>query len=371
MILAHSLPAQWALLHYQDFEPAMAPWTHSNGQPFPYGWGRQASTRRPGWAPPNSGNWCLWIDSDATGQAGTSDTAMSPPILADDCNPIKIKWGIGYDDFYYGADFVRMLYRLRDTVQWQPWTAGKSYAVDTVKTDSLTIAQQAESLQVAFYYTDAGTWAGWAAIDNVEVSGIFTGVSGRPTPLAADESGIQISISPNPVRGRAAIDAILPRDGNYATMIYNAAGQRVFTANCQGRAGHNRLYYDASLAGPGINLLMALSFSLLLRLIMPLFEGVLPREAWDWFAHPLALMFGYGVIINVVLAVLNMIPIPPLDGSRVVYWLLPDKQAAAYYRLEPYGMIVLMALLAFGVLGRIIGPIIQPIISLLLGADIM
>lgn len=127
----------------------------------------------------------------------------------------------------------------------------------------------------------------------------------------------------------------------------------------------------SSLAGPGINLLMALLFSLLLRAVMPLFEGVLPREAWEWFAHPLALMFGYGVIINVVLAVLNMIPIPPLDGSRVVYWLLPDKQAAAYYRLEPYGMIVLMALLAFGVLGRIIGPIIQPILSLLLGADIM
>ena len=127
----------------------------------------------------------------------------------------------------------------------------------------------------------------------------------------------------------------------------------------------------SSIAGPGINVLMALAFSLLLRVVMPLLEGVLPRGAWDWFAHPLALMFGYGVIINVVLAVLNMIPIPPLDGSRVVYWLLPDKQAAAYYRLEPYGMIVLMALLAFGVLGRIIGPIIQPIISLLLGADIM
>jgi Zn-dependent protease len=127
----------------------------------------------------------------------------------------------------------------------------------------------------------------------------------------------------------------------------------------------------SSLAGPGINLIMALSFSLLLRVVMPLFEGVLPRGAWDWFALPLANMFVYGVVINVVLAVLNMIPIPPLDGSRVVYWLLPDKQAAAYYRLEPYGMIVLMALLAFGVLGRIIGPIIQPILSLLLGADIM
>jgi Zn-dependent protease len=127
----------------------------------------------------------------------------------------------------------------------------------------------------------------------------------------------------------------------------------------------------SSLAGPGINLIMAVSFAVVLRVVLPGLEAVMPKETWSWFALPLAHMFVYGVIINVVLAVLNMIPIPPLDGSRVVYWLLPDKQAAAYYRLEPYGMIVLMALLAFGVLGRIIGPIIQPIISLLLGADIM
>ena len=127
----------------------------------------------------------------------------------------------------------------------------------------------------------------------------------------------------------------------------------------------------SSIAGPAVNLIMAVSFSVVLRVVLPGLAAVMPKETWSWFALPLAHMFVYGVVINVVLAVLNMIPIPPLDGSRVVYWLLPDKQAAAYYRLEPYGMIVLMALLAFSVLGRIIGPIIQPILSLLLGADIM
>ena len=95
----------------------------------------------------------------------------------------------------------------------------------------------------------------------------------------------------------------------------------------------------------------------------------MPQNAWNWFAVPIALMLVYGVIINVVLAVLNMIPIPPLDGSRVVYWLLPDKQASAYYRLEQYGMFILIGLLAFGILGRIISPIIWPIVSLLLGEN--
>jgi Zn-dependent protease len=127
----------------------------------------------------------------------------------------------------------------------------------------------------------------------------------------------------------------------------------------------------SSIAGPGINLIMAVSFSFVLRVVLPALEGSLHKQTWDWFAMPLALMCGYGVLFNVVLAVLNMIPIPPLDGSRVVYWLLPSRQAAAYYRLEAYGMLILMLLIGLGVLGRIIGPIIRPILTLLLGGDIM
>jgi len=127
----------------------------------------------------------------------------------------------------------------------------------------------------------------------------------------------------------------------------------------------------SALAGPGINMIMAIFSAFLLRAVMPAVEGFLPKQAWELFAFPLSLMFGYGVIINVVLAVLNLIPIPPLDGSRVVYWLLPPKQAAVYYRLEPYGTLILMALIMFGALGRIMGPILRPILTLLLGGDIM
>jgi len=127
----------------------------------------------------------------------------------------------------------------------------------------------------------------------------------------------------------------------------------------------------SSLAGPGINIVMAICFSFLLRIVMPALENSLPKQFWEWFGMPFALMFGYGVIINVVLAVLNMIPIPPLDGSRVVYWLLPDRQASLFYRLEPYGMLLLMLLIGLGVLGRIMTPIIRPLLTLLLGGDIM
>jgi Zn-dependent protease len=127
----------------------------------------------------------------------------------------------------------------------------------------------------------------------------------------------------------------------------------------------------SSIAGPGINIIMAISFSLLLRVIMPAVEGSLPMQSSKLFVMPLALMFGYGVIINVALAILNLIPIPPLDGSRIVYWILPDKYDTAYYKLERYGLIILVLLLYTNILGRIIMPIINPIVTLLLGGEFM
>jgi Zn-dependent protease len=123
----------------------------------------------------------------------------------------------------------------------------------------------------------------------------------------------------------------------------------------------------SALAGPAVNVAMAILFAFLLRVGMTGLEGRVPEPVWSWVAVPVTLMLAYGIIINVVLAVLNLIPIPPLDGSRVVYWLLPDRQAMAYYRLEPYGTIILMALIMLGVLGRIMTPIIRPLLALLLG----
>lgn len=126
----------------------------------------------------------------------------------------------------------------------------------------------------------------------------------------------------------------------------------------------------SSIAGPGVNLLLALFFAFLLRGVLPLLETGVPGSAGGWFAYPLVLMVTYGVIINVVLAVLNLIPIPPLDGSRIAYWLLPDRQAAQYYRLEPYGMFIVLALFGLGVLGRIMGPVVGFILTALLGEKI-
>lgn len=126
----------------------------------------------------------------------------------------------------------------------------------------------------------------------------------------------------------------------------------------------------SALSGPAVNIVMAVLFAFLLRVVMMGLEGSVPEPVWSWFAVPVSLMLGYGIIINVVLAVLNLLPIPPLDGSRVAYWLLPDRMAAAYYRLEPYGTFILLALIMFGVLGKIMVPLIRPLLQLLLGTGV-
>jgi len=112
-----------------------------------------------------------------------------------------------------------------------------------------------------------------------------------------------------------------------------------------------------SLAGPGANLFMALLWALLMRLALTLPLGD--------YAEPLSLMGFAGVQINAVLMVLNLLPILPLDGGRVAVSLLPSHLAQRYAMLEPYGLMILVLLLFSGVLGTVIGPIINLTVSLI------
>lgn len=112
-----------------------------------------------------------------------------------------------------------------------------------------------------------------------------------------------------------------------------------------------------ALAGPLTNFLLAAAFGLLLLATVTF----LPPQEWR---HMPTYMFALnamqaGVIINFGLGWLNLVPIPPLDGSKVAAYFLPRHWALRYLSVERYGFLILLALLFTGLLGRVLGPLVS------------
>lgn len=109
-----------------------------------------------------------------------------------------------------------------------------------------------------------------------------------------------------------------------------------------------------ALAGPMANLVMALFWALMMKM------GIaLSAAGSTWIGHPLFLMGGAGITINLILMLLNLLPLPPLDGSKVLSGIIPDRWAEQLNRIEPFGFIILLGLLVTNILGAILGPPLQ------------
>jgi len=104
-------------------------------------------------------------------------------------------------------------------------------------------------------------------------------------------------------------------------------------------------------AGPVSNILLAIAASTMLRLL-----PVATEAGSSSIVAPVTEIVGLAVTLNVLLAVFNMIPIPPLDGGNVLGGLLPDRLAVWFDRVSPYGFILLYILLLTGSLGAFLGP---------------
>ena len=112
-------------------------------------------------------------------------------------------------------------------------------------------------------------------------------------------------------------------------------------------------------AGPLSNFVMALIWALLVKIGLSLPE--------NYFALPLALMGAAGVFFNIIIMVLNLVPLPPLDGGRILVSLLPRRVAWRVARIEPYGFLILILLLFTGVLGTMLWPAIGVLMALVAG----
>ncbi len=121
-----------------------------------------------------------------------------------------------------------------------------------------------------------------------------------------------------------------------------------------------------ALAGPGSNLIMAVIWAIIAKvggLLYTISEGV---------AVPLMLMGAAGVLINALLMALNILPIPPLDGGRMLNAVLSPKQSMQYSKLEPFGLYIVIGLLLSGIMwGWFLGPIVGFTIDILPASDIV
>ena len=111
-----------------------------------------------------------------------------------------------------------------------------------------------------------------------------------------------------------------------------------------------------ALAGPGSNLIMAFFWAFLIRVALQMYQSY-PAIGLFMIASGIA-----GILVNLILMVLNLLPLPPLDGGRVVTSLLPKPISDQFAKIEPFGFIILVILLVVGILGNIIWPVVMQLL---------
>ena len=119
-----------------------------------------------------------------------------------------------------------------------------------------------------------------------------------------------------------------------------------------------------AIAGPLANLLMAFFWAGVLKLTLASNPGELNNWSQSTVSF-LQMTSGFGIKINVILMILNLLPIPPLDGSRIVSSLLPPAAAIQYEKIEPFGIWILLALIMLNLLHYILIPLVNNTIDLL------
>ncbi len=172
-------------------------------------------------------------------------------------------------------------------------------------------------------------------------------------------------VSLNPIRHVDPIGTVLVPLGMFLLSGFLFGWAKPVPINWRNLHRPRRDMALVAIAGPGANLVMGLFWGLLIHI------GLLFWESSQWLALPLIYMGAAGVLINVFLMVLNLLPILPLDGGRVLSSLLPPRMSTAFSRLEPYGLFIIVALLVTGLLAKVMLPLVLLVVDVLPASNIV
>lgn len=171
--------------------------------------------------------------------------------------------------------------------------------------------------------------------------------------------------------GRLTLNPVRHLDpiGTIALLVFGFGWARPVPVNFNNLHHPKRDMIWVALAGPAANFSLALGSALLLHgLSLAGASGVADGTMLTMVFEPLRLMAAFSLYVNVILGVFNLIPIPPLDGGRVMTGVLPGRQAQALAKIEPFGFIIVIFLVFFTDLWRLVlGPIISYLVVHLAG----
>jgi Zn-dependent protease len=170
--------------------------------------------------------------------------------------------------------------------------------------------------------------------------------------------------------GRLTLNPLRHLDpiGTLALMFFGFGWAKPVPVNFRNLHHPRRDMIWVALAGPLTNFTLALASALLLRGLGGFPSNAFGATALGPYLQPVALMAGFSLYINIILAVFNLVPIPPLDGGRILSGLLPKQQADFLSRIEPFGFMIILFLVFFTDIWRVLlAPIIGFLVQLLAG----
>ena len=171
--------------------------------------------------------------------------------------------------------------------------------------------------------------------------------------------------------GRLTLNPLKHLDpiGTIAIFIFGFGWARPVPVNPGNFRHPRRDMIWVAIAGPTTNLILAILSALLLRGFGWLdLSSIGDSQIYNQFATPAKMMLGFSLYINILLGVFNLIPLPPLDGGRVLTGILPERQARLVSKLEPFGFVLILFLVFFtDVWSLVLGPIINTLVVLMAG----